>query len=211
MEPLDLFLLLVATTAALYGYIHYGRQIPSRRLKPRPFTWLIWGILGTCVSIIQLNNGADLGTVGALLGAVSGYVLAAMSWHYGKRKIYPADVVSLLLAGVMLAAWAFIGDAATAIAATMIYLIGFTPTVIRAWHAPHKEGRAPFVMAVLKYVISFMLLGAVSIETAVYPVVLAAANFAFLVMLAIRRYQKHFKSTRRQPRSRRLATQPARR
>ena len=187
MEYIDYILLAIAVAASLYGYIHYGRKIPKRELKPRPFTWFIWGILSTCVTIIQFNNGADLGTVGALLGAISGYVLAGMAWYYGSRKIYSADIVSLTLAGIVLAAWLFVGDAITAIAATAVYLIGFTPTVIRAWKAPEHEGWVPFAMSVIKYSISFVLLGQVTIETAVYPIVLALANLAFLVMLWVRR------------------------
>lgn len=190
MEMIDFILLAIAVSASLYGYIHYGRQIPGGKLKPRPFTWLIWGILSTCVSIIQINNGADFGVVGALLGAISGYVLAAMAWHYGERKIYGTDITSLILAGGVLVAWAFVGDAATAIMATAVYMIGFIPTVARAWKAPHKEGRLTFAMSVLKYSISFILLGSVSVETAVYPVALALANLAFLVMVALRRSQQ---------------------
>lgn len=190
MEKTEIFLLLVAIAASLYGYIHYGKQIPGRGLKPRPFTWLIWGILSTCVSVIQIKHGASLGTVGALLGAASGYILAGMSWYYGKRRVYKTDVVSLVLAGCVLTAWAFVGDAITVVMATTVYMIGFIPTVARAWKAPYKEGRLTFAMSVLKYTISFILLGSVSVETAVYPVGLALANLAFLVVLAARRRQK---------------------
>jgi hypothetical protein len=196
MEKIEITLLIVAIVAALYGYTQYGRQIPSGKLKPRPFTWLIWGVLGTCISIIQIDNGAGLGTVGALLGAISGYVLGGMAWHYGERKIYKTDITSLILAAIVLAAWAFVGDAATAVMATAVYMIGFIPTVARGWRAPHKEGRAPFAMAVLKYVISFILLGSVSIETAVYPVALSAANTTFLIMLIIRRRQRQHRRSK---------------
>lgn len=189
MEILDIVLLVTAISASLYGYWHYGRQIPSGKLKPRPFSWLIWGILGTVVSVIQINNGADLGVVGTLLGAIFGYVLAALSWRYGKRKIYRTDIVSLSLATMIFLAWAYVGDAATVIMATAVYLIGFIPTVTRGWKAPNNESRLTFAMSVLKYTISFILLGSISIETAVYPVVLALANLMFLVMLFIRRRQ----------------------
>lgn len=138
------------------------------------------------MSIIQIKNGADLGAVGALTGAVSGYVLSAMSWYYGKRRIYRTDVFSLTVVTVLFVAWYFVGDAATAIMASAVYLIGFTPTVARAWKAPNKEGRMPFAISSLKYVISLILLGSVSLETAFYPAVLAFANAAFLAMLAIR-------------------------
>lgn len=190
MEKIQIILLVVAIVASMYGYIHYGRQIPVRGLKPRPFTWLIWGVLSTCVSVIQIKHGASLGTVGALLGAASGYILAGMSWYYGKRRVYGTDVASLVLAGCVLLAWAFVGDAITVVMATTVYMIGFIPTVARAWKAPHKEGRLTFAMSVLKYSISFILLGSVSIETAVYPIALALANLAFLLMLALRRRQR---------------------
>lgn len=189
-EYVDFIILTIAIVAALYGYIHYGRQVVKRIIQPRPFSWLIWGILSTCVSIIQINNGAELGTVGALLGAVSGYVLAIMAWRYGSRKVYRADIISLVLATGVLVAWAFVGDAATAVMATSVYLIGFIPTIIRGWKAPHKEGRAPFAMSTIKYLLSFILLESVSIETAVYPVVLALANLSFLIMLAVQRKRK---------------------
>ena len=190
MELKEIILVSIAVAASVYGYVRYGREIPKKTLKPRPFTWLIWGILSTCVTIIQIQNDANLGTIGAALGAVSGFVLAGMAWYYGHRKIYTLDVVSLVLAGIVLAAWAFVGDAATAIAATAVYLIGFAPTVTRAWKAPHKERRTTFAMSVVKYTISFILLDSISIETAVYPVVLAVANLAFIVMLLMRRGQR---------------------
>ncbi len=123
------------------------------------------------------------------MGAISGYVLAAMAWYYGERKIYGTDIVSLILTALVLVFWALDGDAITAIMATVVYMIGFIPTIVRAWKAPHKEGRLTFAMSVLKYSISFVLLGSVSIETAVYPVTLAVANLAFLVMVASRRRQ----------------------
>ena len=202
MPITDLILLFIATVAALYGYIHYGLKIPKRQLAPRPFTWLIWGILSTCVTVIQINNGADLGTVGALLGAVSGYVLAAMAWRYGKRRIYPTDIASLTFAAIVLLAWVFVGDAVTAVAATIVYMVGFIPTVARGWKAPYKEGQAPFAMSVVKYTISFMLLGVVTIETAVYPVMLALANLAFIIMLRLRRSALSSLSKSKKPRKR---------
>lgn len=187
LEIKQTVLVLLAMSAALYGYVHYGREIPKKTLRPRPFTWLIWGVLSTCVAIIQIRNGADLGTIGALLGAASGYVLAGMSWFYGHRHVHGADIVSLVLAIGLLFIWGIVGDAVTAVAATVVFLIGFIPTIIRAWKAPQNERLAPFAMAIIKYSISFVLLGTVSVETAVYPVVLALANLLFLLMLVMRR------------------------
>lgn len=187
MGSKETLLFVFAVIAALYGYIHYGKEIPKKTLKPRPFSWLIWGVLSTCVAIIQLRHGAGLGAVGALLGAASGYVLAGMAWFYGHRHVHGADAISLLLTIGLLLAWNLLGDTATAVIATLIYLIGFIPTVVRAWKAPYNERFTPFVTAVIKYTVSFVLLGEVSIETAVYPAGLAFANVCFISLLYIKR------------------------
>lgn len=188
-EQLTYPLFTLAVIISLYGYIRYGFEVPKKTLRPRPFTWLIWGVLSTCVTIIQLENGAALGVIGALLGAISGYVLAAMAWHYGNRRIYGADVVSIILAFGVLIAWGFIGDAATVIMASLVYLIGFTPTVVRAVKAPHNERMTPFVTSVIKYCLSIAILGHFSLETLTYPVILALANLFFVGLLYVRRKQ----------------------
>ena len=197
MIETDILLLLVATAAAVYGYVEYGREIPKKTLRPRPFTWLIWGILSTCVTVIQIQNGAELGVVGAVLGAVSGYILAGMAWYYGHRKIHEVDILSLVLAAGVLVLWGFVGDQVTAIAATLVYMIGFVPTVVRAVKAPTHERILPFAMSVFKYTISFVLLEKVSVETAIYPIGLALANAAFIVMILGLRLHRHGTTSRK--------------
>lgn len=187
MNTEDFLLTMIAITVALYGYIHYGREIPRRTLRPRPFTWLIWGVLSTCVAMIQLKHGAGLGAIGAVLGAGSGYILAGMAWYYGHRRIHGTDIISLVLAFGLFLLWGSIGDTATVIAATAIYCIGFAPTVVRAWKAPRHERITPFLTATIKYGVSIMLLGNVSVVTAVYPVALTAANLGFVVLVLLRR------------------------
>ena len=177
----------VAIAAALYGYIHYGREIPKKTLRPRTTTWLIWGVLSTCVAIVQLRHGAGLGSIGAIMGAVSGYVLALLSWRYGHHHIHRADVVSIILSLFVLLLWSVVGDTITVAAAALVYLIGFIPTTIRAYKKPHNERLAPFAMAVVKYVLSMAILGHFSPETVLYPAVLTGANLGFLVMVSLRR------------------------
>lgn len=188
-EQITYFLFALAALISLYGYVRYGMEVPKRTLRPRAATWLIWGVLSTCVTIIQLENGAALGVIGALLGAISGYVLAAMAWHYGHRKIHEADVISIILAFGVLIAWGFIGDTVTVVAASLVYLVGFTPTVVRAVKAPHNERMTPFVTSIIKYSLSIAILGHFSLETLIYPVILALANLFFVILLYIRRKQ----------------------
>lgn len=186
-ETIKIILFILAIAVSLYGYVYYGRQIPTRKLKPRTFTWLIWGILSTCAAIVQLHHGAGLGAVGAILGAGSGYVLAAMAWRYGNRRIHEADIISLSLAIAALVAWVLLGDVVAIIAAAFVYLVGFIPTVVRAIKAPYNERMLPFAASVFKYGVSLAILGSFSVETVTYPAALMVANILFILLLFVKR------------------------
>lgn len=189
-EYLKLILFVAAVAVSLYGYIQYGRKVHAKEISPRTFTWLIWGILSTCVAIVQLQNGAAYGAVGAVLGAASGYVLAAMAWAYGSKKIYTTDIVSLTLAAGTFVAWWLFGGLVAVVAATLIYLVGFAPTIIRAWKAPTKESRLPFMTSAFKHGVSLAILGKFTPETMISPIILTVANITFVFMVAARRQKK---------------------
>ncbi len=184
---MQLILFIIAIAVGLYGYVQYGREIPKKTLRPRAATWLVWGILSTAVAFIQITNGAGLGAVGAVMGAISGYILAVMAWNYGHRHIHEADIASIFLAASAFVVWGVYGDTAAVVMASFIYLIGFLPTVVRATKAPRNERLTPFVTATIKHGISLLLLATVSVETAVFPLVLATANAAFVAYLLIHR------------------------
>lgn len=187
MTTLQLAIFTVTLLVALYGHISYLLEIPRRTVRPKAITWLIWGILGTCVAVVQLRHGAGLGAIGAITGAVSGYALAATSWIYGHRHIHGSDILSLALAGVALLCWGIFGDTVAVIVATIVYLIGFIPSIVRAWKAPRNERLTPFVTAWLKYALSLLILQSFSVETVVYPAILSIANLLFVIFLIVRR------------------------
>ncbi len=187
MDIYHIALFCAAAIVGVYGYVHYGREIPKKTLRPRAATWLIWGILSTVVAIIQLEHGAGLGVVGTVLGAVSGYVLAGMAWLYGHRRIHEADIASITLAVLTFVMWGMFGDRVAVVAASLIYLVGFAPTIVRATKAPRHERITPFATALFKHAASFMLLGSMSVETVAFPLVLASANGLFVIFLLLRR------------------------
>ncbi len=187
MTNTQLILFWIALVVALYGHISYGLEIPKRTLRPKAITWLIWGVLSTCVAIIQLRHGAGLGSVGAITGAISGYILAITAWVYGHRHIHEADVISVALAMGALVCWGLFGDTVAVAVASLVYLIGFIPTLVRGWKAPRNERITPFITAMLKYLLSLAILQSISFETVTYPLILAVANLIFAAFLIARR------------------------
>ena len=183
----ELILTIIIIAISLYGYVVYGIETKRKVLRPRAATWLIWAILGTCVSYLQLKHGAGLGAVVTIVAAGANYVLAGMAWHYGHKNIHPIDVVSSLAAVGVLVLWATASDSVTTVFATMTYLFGFLPTYERAWRKPYDENITPFLTNTLKYALSLLVIGNIVIETALYPAILAIFNATFLIMVLTRR------------------------
>ena len=197
MTTLQLAIFIITLIIALYGHISYGLEIPKRTLRPKAITWLIWGVLSTCVAVIQLRHGAGLGSVGAITGAVSGYILAITAWTYGHRHIHEADIVSIVLAMGALICWGIFGDTIAVIISSLVYIVGFVPSLVRAWRAPHNERLTPFMTAWLKYALSLLILQSFSLETVIYPAILSVANLLFVLFLIARRKTVPKKSKKR--------------
>ncbi len=187
---LELFLTAIIVTVSLYGYIVYGIETKRKVLRPRAATWLIWAILGTCVSYLQLKHGAGLGAVVTIVAAGANYVLAGMAWHYGHKNIHPVDILSSIAAVGVLVLWVTASDEVTTVCATLTYLLGFLPTYERAWRKPYDENITPFVTNALKYALSLLVIGHFSVETALYPITLSLFNSTFFLMVLRRRYIK---------------------
>lgn len=186
---LEFFLTTIIVAISLYGYVVYGVETKRKTLRPRAATWLIWAILGTCVSYLQLKHGAGLGAVVTIVAAGANYVLAGMAWHYGHKNIHPIDILSSLAAVGVLILWATASDEVTTVFATLTYLFGFLPTYERAWRKPYDENITPFITNTLKYALSLLVIGHYAVETALYPAILAIFNAVFLTMVLIRRRQ----------------------
>lgn len=184
---IEFILTTIIVMISLYGYVVYGLETKRKVLRPRAVTWLIWAILGTCVSYLQLKHGAGLGAVVTMVAAGANYVLAGMAWHYGHKNIHPIDVVSSLAAIGVLVLWTTASDSVTTVFATVTYLLGFLPTYERAWRKPYDENITPFVTNTLKYALSLLVIGNIVIETVLYPAILAIFNATFLIMVLVRR------------------------
>ncbi len=186
----DLLVTVCIVVISLYGYVVYGVETRRKKLRPRVATWLIWAVLGTCVSFLQVKHGAGLGAAVTIIAAGANYILAGMAWRYGHRNIHPVDVASGIAALGVIVLWITASDDVTTIFATLTYLFGFVPTFERAFRKPYDENVTPFAMSALKYTLSITVIANYSLETVLYPIILAILNALFLGMVLFRRYSK---------------------
>ena len=73
--------------------------------------------------------------------------------------------------------------------AAFVNVLGFGPTVTKAWLRPHSDSVSIFVLNSLKFVPSFFALDSISVATCVFPATLVVANAGVALIIYLRRQQ----------------------
>ncbi|MBI3573263.1 MAG: hypothetical protein HY092_03635, partial [Candidatus Kerfeldbacteria bacterium] len=154
------------------------------------FSWLVWGILTGIVFFGQIAGHGGPGAWVTGFTAVICLVIFFLALSKGEKKIVLVDWLSLLGAGVALLLWAITkSPLLSVILVTLIDAFGFFPTFRKAYSKPREETLVQYVLAGLKFVLAFFALTKVSIITVFYPASLVIMNWAFVLMLVVRRRQ----------------------
>lgn len=177
---------LIVTIALFASYI---RSIRGAQTVPHVFSWAIWAG-GTF--IVFLAQVADGGGVGAwpigLSACITGYIAYLA---YGKRhesSIKPLDWLFFGLAIAALPAWLLTSDPLWAVVLlTSADLIGFGPTVRRAYHRPYQEHAGFFALGALRNLLVVLALEHYSWTTVLFPAAVGIACLGLACLLYIRR------------------------
>ena len=134
------------------------------------------------------------------------FVLCAMGFWRGHRSFPWSEWASLVAATVvflfyllsrrpelwtppgatrdLLAAHA---PAISAILATTVNVLGFGPTVAKAWSRPYSDSATTFFLNGLKFIPALLAMNTVSIATSFYPAALLVANVGVALLIYLRR------------------------
>ena len=66
-------------------------------------------------------------------------------------------------------------------------MLGFGPTLTKAWARPHSDSSSTFMLNGLKFVPSLFAMDSVSIATCVLPASLVITNLAVALIIVLRR------------------------
>lgn len=178
----------LATVIALFSYIPYFRDVFAGRTKPHAFSWLVWAAITTIGFFGQLSGGAGSGAWVTGFTAIACTAIFFLGTSRGERTITRSDWWSLIGAGSALALWFLTkGPLLSVILITLVDALGFFPTFRKSYVKPHEETLITYAISGLKFLIAFFALEKVSLVTALYPVYLVCANWAFVAMLILRR------------------------
>lgn len=174
---------------AVAGAWPYLRGILAGRLRPHVFSWVIWSLATLVVFAAQVHEG---GGPGAWSIGVSGFLTALtalLAWlKRADLSITRFDWICFVLALAALPLWYLNRDPLwSVVVLTVVDLLGFGPTVRKAWLQPEHEGVSFFAVLSLRYLIAIAALTAYSVTTLLFPVAVIAGSLALVAMVLWRR------------------------
>lgn len=179
----------IAIALTFIAFFPYIRSIIKDEIKPHVFSWIIWGTTTFVVFLAQLDDSAG---VGAWPIGVSGSITIFIALlAYLKRAditITKTDWLFLVSALSSLPFWYFTSDPLWAVVIlTTVDVLGFGPTVRKAYISPYSESLLFFALFTARNLIVVMALENYSVTTILFPAVIAAACMLLIAMITYRR------------------------
>ena len=174
------------TFAAFLPYIH---SIRAGRTCPHVFSWLIWGVTTLLVFLAQWAGGAGVGAWPTAVSAVITFHIAWLAYAHGAdREITATDWLFLAGATSALPSWFLTADPLWAVVVlTVVDLLGFGPTLRRAYRHPEQERISFFGLFVLRNLLVILSLERLTLTTALFPAAVGLACVGMVLLLFWRR------------------------
>lgn len=198
----------LAVVIAIVAYAIYAWQTLRGDARPHPLSWLIFGILVGTGYLVQLDQAAGPGSWVMGVTTVVCLLLCLMSFAKGER-VFPWYEWAFLVAAAIVFGfylWSrspellaatlaeparerMIANGATisALLASLVNVLGFGPTVTKAWSRPHSDSVTTFVLNSVKFIPSFFAMDSLSVATCALPATLVVANAAVAAVIYARR------------------------
>ncbi|PXW82557.1 hypothetical protein C8R34_13151 [Nitrosomonas sp. Nm84] len=179
----------IAIVLTLTAFVPYIRAIFDGAIKPHVFSWVIWGATTFLIFLAQLE---DKGGVGAWPIGVSGSITIFIAClAYIKRAdvtITKTDWLFFVAALSSLPLWYLTSDPLWAVVSlTIVDVLGFGPTVRKAYYFPHSESLLFFGLFTVRNLLVMMALENHSVTTLLFPAIIAAVCVLLMMMIAYRR------------------------
>ena len=192
---------LLAVVLTFAGFAPYVRSIRQGRTKPHVFSWVIWGSTTCVVFVAQLSAGGGLGAwpIG-LSGLITLYIAALAFARRADCRITRTDWWFFLSAMSALPLWYLSADPWWAVLIlTSVDVVGFWPTLRKAWAHPFEENLTFFALFAMRNVLATAALERYSLTTVLFPAATGAACLLLIGAVTYRRQQHRHPRTGRAP------------
>jgi hypothetical protein len=174
-------------TVALF--VPYIRSIRKGQTIPHVFSWTIWALGTFIVFFAQLVGGAGVGAWPIGFSAcVTCYIAVLAYFKRHQSSITTLDWFLFALALTALPAWGLTSDPLWAVVLlTTADIIGFGPTVRRAYFQPHQEHAGFFALGAFRNTLVVLALESYSWTTVLFPAAVGIACLFLACFLYMRR------------------------
>jgi len=189
MMPYKEFLSAIAIALTFIAFFPYIRSILKEETKPHVFSWMIWGSTTFIVFLAQLKGGGGVGAWPIGLSGLTTIVVAILAYlKKSDKTITSIDWCFFLSAMASLPVWYFTSDPLWAVVIlTAVDVLGFGPTVRKAYFHPFEENLTFFTIFMVRNMIVIMALEYYSLTTVLFPAVIACACLTLIAMVMFRR------------------------
>jgi len=168
---------IVAALLAIAGNVPYLRDIIQKKVKPHPYTWLVWTIVSCIVFFGQVARGAGIGALSTAASEIFTVIIFLLSLKYGFKNIRRIDTYCLIIALVGIIPWLLTKDPTISVViAVSIDLFAFSATVRKTWNQPKTETPTLYGMNVLRHIVTLFSFEAYNVATTLHSIVMIAAN-----------------------------------
>jgi hypothetical protein len=179
---------LLAVALSIIGYAPYLIDTLKGRTTPHIYTWFIWGTLAAIGYSLQVSDNAGVGAWVMLSIAILGYTVFGLGLRNGTKNITWSDTLFFILALIALLLWLVAKQPVLSVILVSITdLLGFGPTMRKAWHHPFSETILTYRLNAVRQTLGLLALEHYSIVTWLYPLVLVLGNGLFSIVLSVRR------------------------
>ena len=178
-----------AIVLTLMAFIPYIRAILSGTVKPHVFSWVIWGAITFLVFLAQLEvkGGAGAWPIG-VSGSITIFIAFLAYLKRADVTITKTDWLFFITALSSLPLWYLTADPLWAVVLlTTVDVIGFGPTIRKAYHFPYSESLLFFGLFTVRNLLVMMAFENYSVTTLLFPAVIAAVCLLLMGMIAYRR------------------------
>jgi hypothetical protein len=180
---------LAAIVLTVVAYAPYIAGIRKRVVKPHFFSWLIWSITTTVVSVAQFIAEGGVGAWPTVVSALITIYVTALAWILRSDiSITRLDLGFLLASLGALPAWFFTSDPLwSVVILTTVDVLGFGPTLRKAHAYPYEESLQFYNLFIIRSFFSVLALETRNLTTVLFPAAMIVACFVVSVVLWWRR------------------------
>lgn len=179
---------IIASILAIAGNLPYLRDIIKRRVRPHPYTWLVWSIVSCIVFFGQLAKGAGIGALPTAASEIFTIIIFIFSLRYGFKNIKRIDTLFLIIALAGLIPWILTKDPTiSVIIAVSIDVTAFIPTLRKTWLEPKSETSTLYITNVLRHILMLISLRAYNIATTLHSIAMITTNTLMTLIIKFRK------------------------